>query len=219
MPLPKCYTRTVSDRSSRHAALLQELEAACAQLPLCQVPTDIVMGQGNLESEVMFIGEAPGANEAIQRRPFVGRGGQLLNATLESFGLQRDDFYVSNIVKVRPPDNRDPLPAEIAAFRPYLYQEIALVQPLLFVSLGRFAMNFFLPDARISAVHGNLQRFWWEGRITYLLPVYHPAAALRSTQMKESFTADIGKIPAALQYIKVHHTADQDLENIKNTLT
>lgn len=203
------------DRVAAHAALLQKLEHACDTLPLCTVPTDIVMGQGNLRAQVMFIGEAPGANEALQRVPFVGRAGQLLNKTLGDHGMRREDFYVTNIVKVRPPGNRDPEPDEIAAFLPYLLEEIALVQPLLFCTLGRFSMNFFLPDARISAIHGVLQRFWWHDEVTYLLPQYHPAAALRSTAMLESFRTDIGKLPKALEYIQKKREHDATVRSVK----
>lgn len=206
------------ERVSRHQEILQSLEASCDSLPLCDVPTDIVIGQGNLQADVMFIGEAPGAEEAKHRKPFIGRGGQLLNRTLEAAGMKREDFYVSNIVKVRPPNNRDPLPNEINAFLPYLLEEIELVQPKLFVTLGRFSMNFFLPEAKISAVHGNLQRFWWHDRITYLLPVYHPAAALRSTNMKESFEKDIAKIPKALEYITEQLENDLQLQQVKSSL-
>jgi uracil-DNA glycosylase family 4 len=208
----------LEQRVSRHQEILQSLEANCESLPLCEIPTDIVIGQGNLGSDVMFIGEAPGAEEAKQRIPFVGRGGQLLNRTLEAAGMKREDFYVSNLVKVRPPGNRDPSPEEINAFLPYLLEEIELIQPKLFVTLGRFSMNFFLPEAKISAVHGNLQRFWWQDRITYLLPVYHPAAALRSTNMKTAFEADIAKIPKALEYITQQQETDLQLQQVKSSL-
>lgn len=198
--------------------LLQELESNFKELPLAEKPEDMVMGFGNVDSEVMFIGEAPGRNEAEQRRPFVGRAGQLFNQTLAEHGMKREDFYVSNIVKVRPPNNRDPLPAEINAFVPYLYKEIEIIEPLLFVSLGRFSMNFFLPDAKISAIHGVLQRFMWEGKITYLLPVYHPAAALRNGNMKASFSQDLAKIPKALEYIKKQKKQDEHVSNVHETL-
>lgn len=206
------------DKFSAHASLLESMEAVFADLPLCEKPEDIVIGAGNLDSEVMFIGEAPGANEAVQRVPFVGRAGQLLNRTLLENGLSREEIYISNIVKARPPDNRDPLPDEIAAYLPFLNQEIEIVQPKLFVSLGRFALNFFLPEARIGAVHGVLQRFWWQDKITYLLPQYHPAAALRGTRMLETFKADIAKIGPALNYVKEKESADAQLNVIKETL-
>lgn len=208
----------MTDKQSEYQKILQDMEQACERLPLCTRPEDIVMGFGNIDSEVMFIGEAPGYNEAVQRKPFVGRAGQLLNQTLEEHGMKREDFYVSNIVKVRPPDNRDPLPTEIEAFVPYLHREIEVIKPLLFVTLGRFSMNFFLPDAKISAVHGSLQRFWWEGSITYLLPVYHPAAALRNGNMREAFAVDIGKIPKALELIKQKKAHDDELEKVRDSL-
>ena len=160
------------------------------------------MGFGNIDSAIMFIGEAPGKNEAEQRRPFVGRGGKLLNETLSEHGMQREDFYVSNIVKVRPPNNRDPKPEEIAAHVPYLQREIDIIQPRLVVTLGRFAMNFFLPDAKISDVHGKVQETQWHGRRITVLPVYHPAAALRSRKMKAAFSADLAQIP---QVLPVHN--------------
>lgn len=213
-----CATMVPMTRPQQHQALLDELEANCEHLPLCQVSTDIVIGKGNLDADVMFIGEAPGKNEAEQRTPFVGRAGQLLNATLREHGMERDNFYVSNIVKVRPPENRDPLPNELTAFTPYLQKEIAIIQPLLFVTLGGFSMNFFLPDKKISQVHGVLQRMWWNGEVIYLLPVYHPAAALRSTQMKEAFSQDIAKIPEALEIIKNKKTHDDHVKSVRESL-
>ncbi len=194
------------------------MESLAGKLPLCEKAADIVLGQGNLDAEVMFIGEAPGENEAIQRIPFVGRAGQLLNRTLTEYKMKREDTYVSNIVKARPPGNRDPEPDEIAAYLPFLLEEIAIVQPKLFVSLGRFSLNFFLPDAKISAVHGVLQRFWWQDQITYLLPQYHPAAALRGTNVLNAFRADIAKIPKALAYARTHQSHDQEVRKVKNAL-
>ena len=202
----------------QHQAILQEMESQWETLPLCTKPQDIVMGHGNLQSEIMFIGEAPGEKEAEQRIPFVGRAGQLLNRTLGEFGMKREEMYISNIVKARPPGNRDPSPEEIAAYLPFLLKEIDVLQPKLFVTLGRFSMNFFLPDAKISAVHGVLQRFWWQGKITNLLPQYHPAAALRGTKVLESFQRDIAKIPKALEYARKQLTQDQELINIKDAV-
>lgn len=206
------------DKTSGHTSILNSLESHCADLPLCQVPTDIVMGEGSLQAKVMFIGEAPGKNEAEQRRPFVGRSGQLLTKTLAAAGIKREEVYITNIVKVRPPENRDPLPEEIEAFMPYLRQEIELIQPTLFCTLGRFSMNFFLPESKISAVHGELQRFWWEGKITYLLPQYHPAAALRGTAMLEQFQKDIAKIPKALAWVEKKKEQDETLLTIQQAV-
>jgi DNA polymerase len=205
-------------KSDLHAQLLSKIESQCDHLPLCTVPHDIVIGQGNLDAQVMVIGEAPGAEEAKQRIPFVGRSGQLFNKTLTEFSMDRADFYVSNIVKVRPPGNRDPLPEEIRAYLPFLLEEIDLISPQLFVTLGRFSMNFFLPDEKISSVHGVLKRILWEGRITYVLPIYHPAAALRSTQMLGAFRQDVGKIPKALAYINSRVEQEAKIKDIKEAL-
>lgn len=180
----------------------QELEGLCPLLPLCTQPTDIVMGDGPATAKVMFIGEAPGANEAIQRKPFVGRAGKLLNQTLEAIGVPRASVYITNIVKVRPPENRDPLPAEIAAFSPFLAREVSIIKPLLICTLGRFSLNYFLPDLRISAAHGVLQRLNWQNNLIHVLPQYHPAAALRGNKMKEAFINDMKKIPTALQWVE-----------------
>lgn len=189
-------------KSLQHQQLLQTLESRCHNLPLCQVPSDIVLGQGNLDAEVMFIGEAPGQKEAELRQPFIGRSGQLLNAALEHVGLKRSDVYVTSVVKVRPPRNRDPKPDEIAAYTPYLEQEIELVEPKVICTLGRFSLNFFLPEAKISLVHGQPQVLPWRGRTLSLLPQYHPAAALRSTRVKNDFIADLHKIREVLHTMK-----------------
>lgn len=206
------------NREQAHQNLLQAMEQKCADLPLCQVPSDIVIGQGNLDAQIMLIGEAPGAEEAKQRYPFVGRSGQLLNATLAKFGMEREQMYVSNIVKVRPPNNRDPEPEEIMAYLPYLRQEIELIKPALFITLGRFALNFFLPEEKISAVHGVLKRFRWQGEIIHLYPLYHPAAALRSTSLKDTFEEDVSQIPEALAYAQNKQEDDLHLDEIKDAL-
>jgi uracil-DNA glycosylase len=186
--------------------LYQELENVASTLPLAESAKDIVPGEGKAEAAVLLIGEAPGFNEQQQRRPFVGRSGQLLRKTLEEVGLPPAEVYIANIVKARPPDNRDPLPAEIKAYKPYLDSEIAIIQPKLIVTLGRFSMAKFLPDAYISQVHGRLHKVTWQGKPLYVLPMYHPAAALRGNNIKASFVADMAKIPKVLAWI------DQQLE-------
>lgn len=168
---------------------LKKLEAemlADASLPL--QPANLVFGEGNVNARVVFIGEAPGLNEDIQKRPFVGRGGQLLDECIHSIGWRRESVFITNIVKRRPPDNRDPLPEEIEAYKPYLTKQINILDPKIIVPLGRFAMNYFLPDGKISRDQGKT--FLVDGRI--VVPMFHPAAALRSQdivkgQFKESF--------------------------------
>ena len=131
-------------------ALNKKLQAASARLPLAGTPAAIVPGEGPITAEIMFIGEAPGYHESVQRRPFVGRSGMFFRETLRQVGISDETVYISNIIKARPPDNRDPVPAEISAYKPYLDEEINLIDPVLIVTLGRFSMAKFLPDARIS---------------------------------------------------------------------
>ena len=162
-------------------------------LPLQE--SNLVFGEGNPDSPVLFIGEAPGLTENIQKRPFVGRGGQLLNEMIKSIGWKREDVYITNIVKRRPPDNRDPLPEEIAAYQPYLKKQIEIINPKIFITLGRFSMNYFLPTAKISKDQSKVFRVG--NRL--LVPIYHPAAALRSTQVMNEFKASFKKLPKIVE--------------------
>lgn len=174
---------------------LKNLEAemsADKSLPLQE--SNLVFGEGNIDCDVMFIGEAPGMNEDRLKRPFVGRGGQLLDRMIASIGWKRENVYITNIVKRRPPDNRDPLPEEIEAYKPYLTRQIEIINPKIIVTLGRFSMNYFLPDAKITRDHGRVLRIG--DRIIY--PVYHPAAALRSTEMMNVLREDFKKLPKIL---------------------
>lgn len=178
--------------------LLRQLEeqiAADNNLPLQEA--NLVFGEGNADSLIMFIGEAPGFNEDRLKRPFVGRGGQLLNSAIASIGWKREDTYITNIVKRRPPDNRDPLPEEISAYRPYLTKQIEIINPKIVATLGRFSMNYFLPDAKISRDQGKI--FFADNRL--IIPIYHPAAALRSTQVLEDFYKSFKKLPKILERV------------------
>jgi uracil-DNA glycosylase len=152
-------------------ALREEL-LSDSTLPL---QTNLVFGEGNIDCSVMFIGEAPGEKEDQEGRPFVGRAGQLVNKCLEHIGWKREDVYITNIVKRRPPENRDPLPEEILAYKPYLTRQIEIIDPKIIVPLGRFSMNYFLPEAKISRDQGKV--FRTNGRL--IVPFFHPAAALR----------------------------------------
>lgn len=158
-------------------------------LPLME--SNLVFGEGDIDCNVMFIGEAPGANEDREKRPFVGRGGQLLNQVIAGIGWKREQVYITNIVKRRPPENRDPMPGEIEAYKPYLTRQIEIIDPKVICTLGRFSMNYFLPDAKITRDHGRVLSV--DGRLIF--PVYHPAAALRSTEMMNVFKEDIKKLP------------------------
>jgi DNA polymerase len=196
----------------------QELEQAKPKLPLGNLNEPIVPGDGNPDSEMMFIGEAPGYYESVQRKPFVGKSGQLFIATLAQVGYPRESVYISNIVKIRPPDNRDPLPNEIAAFKPFLDREIHILQPKLIITLGRFSMSKFLPEVKISQVHGRLHKVKWNDQPLFILPMYHPAAALRNPKMKESFVQDFQKIPKILSWLKDQKDVDQLADSIKEAL-
>jgi DNA polymerase len=176
------------DKASELRTLETEI-AANKSLPLMQ--SNLVFGEGNVDCAVLFIGEAPGFNEDQQRRPFVGRGGQLLDQMIQSIGWQRKDVYITNIVKRRPPENRDPLPEEIEAYKPYLTRQIAIIDPKIIVTLGRFSMNYFLPEAKITRDHGKI--FNVDGRIIF--PVFHPAAALRNPHMMQDLREDFKKLP------------------------
>ncbi|MDO8664714.1 MAG: uracil-DNA glycosylase [Candidatus Liptonbacteria bacterium] len=183
---------------------LKKLEQEIADdntLPLREA--NLVFGEGNPESEVVFIGEAPGFNEDQQKRPFVGRAGQLLRQNIRDIKWKEADVYITNIVKRRPPENRDPMPNEIESYKPYLTRQLEIIKPKIVVALGRFSMNYFLPEARITGDHGKIFRFDSSTSLTtsgfLLYPIYHPAAALRSTQMKEEFEKNFRKLPRILE--------------------
>src|SRR3989338_2275434 len=152
-------------------------------LPLME--SNLVFGEGNPNCTVMFGGEAPGFHEDKLSRPFVGRAGQLLDKLIVEIGWKRSDVYISNIVKRRPPENRDPMPNEIEAYKPYLAEQIEIINPKVIAPLGRFSMNYFLPFAKISRDQGKV--FEKDGRIIY--PLYNPAAALRATAVLDDLRA------------------------------
>ena len=185
------------DKAARLDAIAEAIVADEVAPHLKATATQLVFGVGNPNSALMFIGEAPGKNEDLQGEPFVGAAGKFLNEMLASIGLTRSDIYISNIVKYRPPDNRDPTPAEIAEFVPYLKQQIAVIRPKLVIFLGRHSMNVFLPELRISQAHGKPVR---KGGQVYL-PLFHPAAALYNGGMRDTLLADFSLIPAILKKI------------------
>jgi DNA polymerase len=174
-------------------------EKICA--PLAQTATHLVFGDGNPDADIVFIGEAPGKNEDLQGLPFVGAAGRFLNEMLEMIGLKRSDIYITNIVKYRPPNNRDPLPDEKAAFLPFLQAQLDVIQPVLTITLGRHSLNCFLPNLQISKIHGQPKRF--AGRV--YLPLFHPAAALYNGDMRQSLIDDFARIPVILNKIQETH--------------
>jgi DNA polymerase len=171
---------------------LYEKMLADTKLPL---QTNLVFGEGSPEADIVFIGEAPGLNEDLQKRPFVGRSGKLLTASIEEIGLRREDVYITNIVKRRPPENRDPLPLEIEAYKPYLKEQLEIINPKMVVTLGRFSMNYFLPSAKITRDQGKI--FCIGGSL--LMPMFHPAAALRGTTALSEFKRTFKKLSLALK--------------------
>jgi DNA polymerase len=159
-----------------------------------------VFGAGNADAEVMFVGEAPGAEEDRQGLPFVGRAGQLLNQMLGEIGLSREDVFIANVLKSRPPGNRDPQPLEIEACRPYLFEQIRLIEPKVLCTLGNFATKLLTANPTgISKVRGSPQVHELGGRTVFLLPLFHPAAALRTPSVKETLRADIALLPGLLE--------------------
>jgi DNA polymerase len=158
----------------------------CQRCRLAQTRLNAVPGEGPEHAPVMLIGEGPGFYEDRQGRPFVGRSGELLEKLLGSIGLRRRDVFIANVVKCRPPDNRDPLPDEIEACRPYLERQIELIRPKLVITLGRISMGRYFPGQSITRIHGQLKRV---GEISYV-PMFHPAAALRNPQWMAAIRAD-----------------------------
>ena len=176
------------DKQRALEALKREMEQDTS-LPLARA--NLVFGEGSSDAKVVCIGEAPGAREDEERRPFVGRSGQLLNRLVEGIGWRREDLYITNIVKRRPPNNRDPLPEEIEAYKPYLFRQLKILDPKIIMTLGRFSMNYFIPMGRITRDQGKVFRV--NGRL--VVPMFHPAAALRSTETLNALTASFKKLP------------------------
>ena len=174
--------------------LKQEM-ASDKHLPLA---TNLVFGEGNRDCQALFIGEAPGAMEDELVRPFVGRSGQLLRKSIRELAWREEDVYITNIVKRRPPENRDPLPEEIVAYKPYLTRQIKIINPKIIVTLGRFSMNYFLPEAKITRDQGKL---FLAGDL-FVAPMFHPAAALRAPAMMESFKESFKNLPRMLKKVK-----------------
>jgi uracil-DNA glycosylase len=177
--------------------ILKEVAAevsVCTKCDLCKGRTKAVPGEGNPHAQVMFIGEGPGFHEDKQGRPFVGPAGQFLEELLASINLKRADVFITNVVKCRPPGNRDPLPAEIDACNGYLDRQIAAIDPQVIVTLGRFSMAKFFGGEKISAIHGRARKI--DGRIC--IAMYHPAAGLHQQSLKESIRSDFKKIPLVI---------------------
>jgi DNA polymerase len=191
MSLNGTLSREEKERRLREVA--EEVQH-CQKCDLYKHALKGVPGEGDPNATVMFIGEAPGWHENQQGRPFVGAAGQFLEELLRSVGLRRDQVYIANVVKHRPPDNRDPLPDEIAACADYLDRQIAVIDPKVIVTLGRFSMAKFFPGERISRIHGVARR---QGQ-RMILPFYHPAAALHQASLRRAVEDDFKRLPAVI---------------------
>lgn len=186
--------------------LLDQIKADILEKDICpdlaKTAKNLVMGDGNADADVVFIGEAPGKNEDLQGLPFVGAAGKFLNEMLAGIGLERKDIYITNIVKYRPPNNRDPLPEEKKAFWPYLVKQLQVIQPKVVVTLGRHSMEYFLPNQKISAIHGAPKRVAFGEHKLVVLPLFHPAAALYNGGMRQTVIDDFNNIPIIVEKIK-----------------
>lgn len=185
---------------------LEQIKADILNANICpdlaKTATNLVMGDGNPDADIVFIGEAPGKHEDIQGLPFVGAAGKFLNEMLQSIQLDRSDVYITNIVKYRPPNNRDPLPEEKKAFWPYLVRQVDIIQPKLVITLGRHSMEYFMPNQKISAVHGQPKRIALGERKQVVMPLFHPAAALYNGGLRQTLLDDFANIPATLEQLK-----------------
>lgn len=191
----------VTDRDAALAAYHDAHVVNCERCPLSQTRTQVVTGSGDPNAAVMFVGEAPGYHEDRLGVPFVGQAGKLLDRLLEGIGLTRQDVFVANVLKCRPPENRDPLPDEIAACQDHLFRQVAIIRPRLICTLGNFATKLLSgrPDG-ISRVHGCELRVTLGGTPTLLYPLYHPAAALYTPAMRSVLEADFARIPDLVRH-------------------
>ncbi len=187
------------DKQAELDALAAEIIEAGICSELASQATQLVMGDGNADADIVFIGEAPGKNEDLQGKPFVGAAGKFLDEMLAAAGLQRPDVYITNIVKYRPPNNRDPLPEEKRQFWPYLMRQLEIIQPKAVLTLGRHSGGGFIPDLRISQDHGRPRRVRLHELEFVVIPLYHPAAALYNGGMRQTLIDDFMRAAAFVQ--------------------
>lgn len=171
--------------------------AICQKCALYHSRKNAVPGEGPANAEIMFIGEGPGFYENEQGRPFVGAAGNFLNELLEEAGLKRSDVWIGNVVKCRPPGNRDPLPEELAACNEYLERQITAINPKIIITLGRFSMGKYMPGAKISSVHGQMRRVGER----FVIAMFHPAAALHQAALKPAIMKDFAQLPKLLEQV------------------
>jgi len=191
---------------NKKQALLEQIRADIITNNICpdlaKTATNLVMGDGNIDADIVFIGEAPGKNEDEQGLPFVGAAGKFLNEMLKAAGMERSDVYITNIVKYRPPGNRDPLPEEKKAFWPYLVRQLDVIAPKIVVTLGRHSMEYFLPGLKISEIHGQPKRIRFGDTKIVVVPLYHPAAALYNGSLRATLIEDFMKLKTIIQILE-----------------
>jgi uracil-DNA glycosylase family 4 len=196
--VPRSVKPAVVKPAAGGASTLEELKVPvlkCVKCPLAKTRTNVVFGEGNPRAKLMFIGEAPGADEDEQARPFVGRAGQLLTKIIEAMGLKREDVYIANILKCRPPENRNPLPEEIESCSPYLLEQVRIIGPRVICALGKFSSQTLLnTETPISKLRGNFHDYHG----TKLMPTYHPAYLLRNPSEKKTVWEDMKMIAKEL---------------------
>lgn len=169
---------------------------------LAKTAKNLVMGDGNINADIVFIGEAPGKNEDETGLPFVGAAGKFLDEMLATANMKRSDVYITNIVKYRPPNNRDPQPEEKSAFWPYLVRQLDIIRPKIVVTLGRHSMEYFLPGYKISMIHGQPKRIAFGEAKIVIVPLYHPAAALYNGSMRQTLIEDFMKLPTIIKLLE-----------------
>lgn len=190
------------DKQAQLDRLKQEIIDKQICSDLAAQATNLVVGDGNVNAEIVFIGEAPGKNEDEQGLPFVGAAGKFLNEMLGEAGMQRSDVYITNIVKYRPPNNRDPLPEEKKAFWPYLLKQLQIIQPKVVITLGRHSMEYFLPGKQISQIHGQPKRIQFGDEKLVIIPLFHPAAALYNSNLRQTLIDDFLMVPKIIAKLK-----------------
>ncbi|MAG37570.1 MAG: uracil-DNA glycosylase [Dehalococcoidia bacterium] len=198
---------TGEEKLEQLEAIASEI-AECVKCPLHEGRSCTVPGEGNPNSPLLFIGEAPGFHEDQQGRPFVGAAGQFLESLLKSIGVSREQVFIANVVKCRPPDNRDPETGEISACNTYLDRQIEAIDPLVIVTLGRYSLGRYLPGERISRIHGQPRQV---GSRT-IMPMYHPAAALHRGALRREIEADFAKIPDIVREVRQSSAEQQNDE-------
>lgn len=194
-------------QSAAKQIALEALAREIVEKNICQNlkerATQLVMGEGNVNAAIVFIGEAPGKKEDQEGRPFIGAAGKFLNLMLAEAGMDRRDVYITNIVKYRPPENRDPNPEEKAAFLPYLLKQLEIIQPKVVITLGRHSMEYFLPAAKIGDVHGQPHEITIGEQAITLVPLFHPAAALYNGGLRQTLIDDFLKVPEVIKRLSL----------------